>query len=215
MTDATLERAQGIHVAAVSDALDALGERQQVLPLAFTRFGLRETVVGWAFTIQGARSSLTNPAERIGPRVIDEMPEGSVACYATGGVMDVGVWGELWTAGSVARGCVGAVVESAVRDSARIADQDIGIYALGTCPRDAVGRFTVTDRQVPILIGGVRIEPGDLVMADSDGVVVIPRALVDEVLDQAGQRVGMEKGMRDDLVAGKSASRAYTDAGAF
>lgn len=215
MKDEKLRGVEDLYVAAVSDALDAVGELHQVLPGQYRSFGQRSTVAGYAFTIRGARSTLRGSDERIGPRVIDEMPEGSVACYSTGGVMDIGIWGELWTTGAVARGVRGAVIDGAIRDSARIEEEDVGIFSLGTSPRDAVGRFTVLDHQIPITLNSVPVFPGDLVMADPDGVAVVPSKLIDEVLEIAERRAGLDRGMRKDLREGTSAAEAYGSVGQF
>ena len=91
----------------------------------------------------------------------------------------------MWSAGASRRGCVGAVVDGGIRDTAFIRSTGFPIFHRFTSPADAVGRFNIVDFNCPVTIGGVRVEPGDYVFGDEDGVVIVPSALTLEVLEKA------------------------------
>ncbi len=96
------------------------------------------------------------------------------------------VWGGLMTAGAVANNHVGAILDGGVRDIEEIRrDYDFPIFARAVSPGTTLGRFRTIESQVPVQIGGVWIHPGDIVVADIDGVVVVPQAHAEEVLEMS------------------------------
>ncbi|MFD7130792.1 RraA family protein [Streptomyces sp. NPDC059894] len=115
-------------------------------------------------------------------RAIDESAPGSVICIAADGA-DVAVWGGLMTAGAVANQHAGAVLDGGVRDVEEI-KRDFGfpVQARSAVPATTLGRIKTLSLNEPVVMGGVTIEPGDLIVADSDGVVRIPARHVEEVL---------------------------------
>ena len=119
--------------------------------------------------------------------LIDEAPQGSVIVIAIeGGAPDVAVWGGLMTAGAVANGHAGAVLEGGVRDLVEIRrDYGFPVYALDVSPATTLGRYKTVAAQVPVRVGGIIVHPGDIVVGDVDGVVVVPRARAEEVLTVA------------------------------
>jgi 4-hydroxy-4-methyl-2-oxoglutarate aldolase len=101
----------------------------------------------------------------------------------TGGEADLAVWGGLMTAGAVVNGLAGAILDGGVRDVTEIRrDYDFPVYARSVSPGTTVGRFRTLAANVPVECGGVTVHPGDLIVADIDGVVVVPQAHVDAVL---------------------------------
>lgn len=105
---------------------------------------------------------------------------------AIGGEADVAVWGGLMTAGAWARGMAGAVLDGGVRDIAEIRrDYDFPVIARSVSPGTTVGRFRTVAANVPVTCGGIEVNPGDLVVGDIDGVVVVPRDQADAVLTLA------------------------------
>ncbi|MFN8896863.1 MAG: RraA family protein, partial [Pseudomonadota bacterium] len=119
--------------------------------------------------------------------LIDEAPRGSVIVISiAGGEPDVAVWGGLMTAGAVANGHAGAVLDGGVRDLVEIRrDYGFPVYARDVSPGTTLGRFKTVASQVPVRVGGVVVHPGDIVVGDVDGVVVVPRAKAAEVLAMA------------------------------
>ncbi len=102
-----------------------------------------------------------------------------------------------------------ALVDGAVRDTAQMNALGFSTFARGMCPRDSLHRQRVTAVDVPVVIGGVRIEAGDLVFADDDGVVVVPRAVEQAALAQAWDKVSAENRVRDEIRAGASATEVF------
>lgn len=198
-----------IYVAAISDCLDRIGLRYQSLPCDLFSLNPDDHIAGPAYTVRGRPSDETNSSRRIGPRVLDSVPAGSVICYDADGDLRAGIWGELWTAGAVARGVAGAIVDGAIRDTARIREYDFPIFHRARRPTDATGRFSVVDHGEPIQMAGVTVRPGDMIVADHDGAVVVPQEHILEVLTAAEERVSREKEMRNSLDAGGNVQEVY------
>lgn len=186
----TVEAFRSITTASVADACELTGARGY-LSGAIRPF-ISGKIVGPAVTVREI------PAEDGGAPVhaleaIDESTPGSVICIDAGGA-DVAVWGGLMTAGAVANGLAGAVLDGGVRDVEEIT-RDFGfpVYARSAVSATTVGRYKTVSLNEPVLCGGVTIHPGDLIVGDSDGVVRIPAGQVDAVLKLATEIEEREK----------------------
>ena len=138
--------------------------------------------------------------------LIDEAPKGSVIVISiAGGEPDVAVWGGLMTAGAVANGHAGAVLDGGVRDLVEIRrDYGFPVYARSVSPGTTLGRYKTVAAQVPVRVGGVVVHPGDLVVGDVDGVVVVPQAQAQEVLKMAQEIDARELEQAKLILAEKS-----------
>jgi regulator of RNase E activity RraA len=138
--------------------------------------------------------------------LIDEAPAGSVIVISIeGGVSEVAVWGGLMTAGAVANGHVGAVLDGGVRDLTEIRrDYDFPVYARAVSPGTTLGRYRTVASQVPVCVGGVMVHPGDIVVGDVDGVVIVPHAQADAVLKMAKEIDERELEQAKLIIAEKS-----------
>lgn len=202
-------RFKRLYTPAVCDVLDDYELRHQFVHHAIRPLDLASMVAGPAFTIVGTQNSTRDRSKRMGPRVIDSFVPNVVACYDTSGDETTGVWGELWSAGAAKRGCVGAVVDGGIRDTAYIRRAKFPIFHKFTIPGDAVGRFNIVDFNCPVTIGGVRVSPGDYVFGDEDGVVMIPKALTLEVLAKAEAVCAKENKIRDAIAGNASLADLY------
>jgi 4-hydroxy-4-methyl-2-oxoglutarate aldolase len=128
---------------------------------------------------------------------------------ATGGSLNCAAWGEIMTAAAHTRGGVGAVIDGFHRDTPRVAEQDWPVFSRGRFAQDAAVRSVVVEFRCAVEIGGVRVLPGDLIVGDLDGVVVIPSSVEDEVLCLAGEKARGEKVVRKAIEAGMSATEAF------
>lgn len=201
---------QFLHAAVVCDALDALG-----LPYQSPRVPLRPlTVAG----VLAGRAKTTLWAEMFHPdpkpyelelRAVDEVGPDEVVVCAAGGSERSGVWGELLSTAARNRGCVGVIVDGAVRDVVVMTRMAFPVYARGTCPLDSKDRQRVIDLDVPVEVGGVRVAPGDLILADADGVVVVPKAVEEEAVRRAWDKVHAENAVRDEIRAGVRAADVF------
>jgi regulator of RNase E activity RraA len=172
-----------ITTASVADALWGLGVSghmdHEIKPF------MKVKIVGPAVTVREEPTT-----ERIPPshalELIDNSPAGSVIVIAIDGFRDVAVWGGLMTAGAVVNGIEGAVLDGGVRDVEEI-ERDFGfpVFSRSICPATTVGRFKTVAANEPINVGGVTVNPGDLIVGDRDGVIVVPAKLVEEVLKAA------------------------------
>ena len=212
---AIAERFKTVYVAAVCDVLDSYGLRHQYLDRAIVPLTFSDRLAGPAFTIVGMANATTDPSKRLGPKVIDSFTPHVVAVYETNGDQQTGVWGELWSAGARQRGCVGAIVDGGIRDTAFIRRINFPVFHRFKSPGDAVGRFNIVDYQVPVSVGGVRVHPGDYVFGDEDGVVIIPAALTLEVLEKAEKVKVTEDHIRVAIGNDESLADLYVKFGRF
>jgi regulator of RNase E activity RraA len=199
-----------LYSAVVSDVLDALGMRNQVLSVPFQCVSGHDTLVGRAKTTlwEDFHGEDPRPYE-LELKAVDEVQHGEVLVAAASGSARSGIWGELLSTAARHRGCAGALVDGAVRDVKKMHELGFTVFARGTNPRDSRDRQRVAAVDVPVEVGGVRIAPGDIVFADSDGVVVVPRAVEREALEKAWEKVTAENRVRDEIRAGSKAADVF------
>lgn len=177
-----------VAVASVADAVDKVCGRRGYLQSDIKPRINDQRICGPAATVlEVATDEFVPPQHALD--LIDEAPRGSVIVIAIeGGVPDVAVWGGLMTAGAVANGHAGAVLDGAVRDLTEIRrDYGFPVYARDVSPGTTLGRYRTVASQVPVRVGGVVVHPGDIMVGDVDGVVVVPKAQATEVLAMAEQ----------------------------
>ena len=167
-------------------------------------------MTGRAFTIAATATDavVENPYERE-LAAVDATPAGAVVVLATGGCLDVAVWGELLTTRMLARGGVGVVTDGGIRDVAGIRRLGVPAFAAAITPRDSFGRALVTGYGEPVTCAGVEVAPGDLVRGDEDGVVVVPAALAADALAAAEEKLGLERIVAEALERGETAADLY------
>ncbi len=208
-----------LYSAVVCDALDQAGFRHQSprvsLPrLTGTDSGNPAILVGRCKTTLWADMAHTDPKPyALELEAVDSCNTDDVFIAAAGGSMRSGIWGELLTTAARNRGCIGAIIDGAVRDVDKISATGFQVHARGTCLYDSLNRQRVIDVDVPVEIDGVRFSPGDLVFADRDGVVVVPQAVELDVLRLAFEKVHGENKVRDAIRGGMSAVEAYATFG--
>jgi len=150
-------------------------------------------------------------ADPYGPMMsfVDGLEPGDLAVVATGPDDRTGYWGELFSAAAIGRGAVGTICDGPVRDVAKVAALGYPLFAAGTRPVDFAGRMRVVETGAPVELAGVVIAPGDLVLADRDGVVVVPRDVIDPVLERALRRAGAERDVLRALLDGASLHQVW------
>lgn len=155
-------------------------------------------VVGRAFTIRfiPAREDLATPESWSSPNstraAIELMPEGCIAVIDANGVTDAGFWGDILCARMVKKGVAALVSDGVVRDLSGVHTTGLPVWARGAAAPPSVAGLTFADWQQPIGCGGVAIFPGDVIVADNDGAVVIPTALVDDIVALAVEQERLE-----------------------
>ncbi len=180
--DDVIRKFHTVSTASVADAVELVAGRRGYLHHAIKPRINDKKVVGPAVTVaEGPTDEKHPPTHALD--LIDASPAGSVMVIGTGGEHDLAVWGGLMTAGAVVNGFAGAILDGGVRDVTEIRrDYDFPVYARSVSPGTTVGRFRTLAANVPVEIGGVTVNPGDLVVADIDGVVAVPRDHVEAVL---------------------------------
>lgn len=178
----------------VSDAADALGFRvwtYGIRPMA-ERWG---KVVGRAVTVKMTAAGQTKTKHHLGMRAIAASQLGDVVVVDNGGRIDTSCWGGILANGAKMRGIGGVVIDGACRDLDDCIEADFPVFARGAVVATARGRIMEQDTNVLIQFGGVQVRPGDVVMGDRSGVVVVPWERVDEVLDKAEELYEKEEAM--------------------
>ncbi|HWL44424.1 MAG TPA: RraA family protein [Ilumatobacter sp.] len=211
-----IRRYQLLYTSLVSDCVEALGLGPRALAPGLVPFhsdSLR-VVVGPAHTCQIQRTDERVEIDGL-LAMVDATPEGSVVVVATDTDVGGAVWGGLMTAGVQQRGAVGAVADGGIRDLHQVVPLDFAVFAAYRSPLDIRGRGEVVGHGVPVVCRGVPIEPDDLVVADANGVVIVPRAAVDAVLALCEDRVRKEILTQEELEAGGSAVDVYARHEAF
>ncbi|MCA9034672.1 MAG: RraA family protein [Planctomycetaceae bacterium] len=193
------------------DALDAAGYRHQS-----PRLPLFPMTVPDLMLIGRVRTMLWSDMAHIDPEpykleltAVDSCQPNDVLVCAAGGSMRSGIWGELLTTAAGNAGCVGVIVDGAVRDVAQMARMQFPVFARGVCPYDSRDRQRVVDFDVPVELDGVRAEPGDLIAADQDGLVIVPRRIEVEIVKSAWEKAHAENQVRDAIRNGMSATTAF------
>jgi 4-hydroxy-4-methyl-2-oxoglutarate aldolase len=201
---------QALYTAVVADVLDALGRREQVLSGTWQRTGGAGLLVGRAKTTLWEEINTQDPRPyELELQAVDACRPDELLVAAAAGSTRSGIWGELLSTAAANRGCAGALIDGAVRDTAQMNSMGFLTFARGTCPRDSLHRQRVIAIDVNVAIDDVQIAPGDLVFADSDGVVVVPRAVEQAALEQAWEKVTAENRVREEIRAGDSAAEVF------
>ena len=202
-----IQRLEAIYPAVVSDELDRMGYRDQVLRPDIRPLFPEARVAGYAFTVL-AVPVYDLPAEpyKLEMESVDALQPGDVLCVSR---TDGSFWGELLTTAAQYRGCKGVVVDGYTRDTQAIIQMGFPAFIRGIHMADSLGRIDVQAYNVPIECGGVHIQPGDLLLGDYDGVVVIPQAVAEEAITRAEAKVRGENLVREHLQQGMPVSEAF------
>lgn len=201
-------RLLALGVTALSDALDRLGINGQACGIMPVVRSMR--FAGPAFTIRMVPVGLSGGV--VGD-YIDEVEPGSVVVIDNKGIMDETVWGDILTFVAHTKGIAGTVIDGVCRDSDRCVELGYPVFARGNTMRTGKDRTTADAYNAPIQISGVRVEAGDWLVGDADGVVSIPAARVQEVLAIAEEIEATEDRIRHAVGEGMRLDEARHQAG--
>ncbi len=198
-----------LYTPVVGDILDVLGFEHQFLPPQIVPLRMEMKLIGRAMPV--LMTDVFGPQKKPFGKLteaLDQLQPGEVY-LASGGDMRCAYWGEILTATSKRRGAAGAVINGYHRDTPQVLEQDWPVFSRGRYAQDSAVRTRVVDYRVPIEVGAVRVEPGDLVFGDLDGVLIIPQKVEAEVLERALEKARSEKVVRKAIEAGMSATEAF------
>lgn len=191
---------------ALSDILDAKGYKDRVVSPGAGIRPLQPAAVcaGRARTLLNAPKKRKdgNPY-RLAFALIDSLKPGDLPLAGWRTILEPGIMGELSATAMKKRGARGCLVDGYTRDVRKLVEMNFPIFARGGSPIDSQGRTAVVEIDRPLLFGGVRVLPGQLVFADLNGIVVIPREVEGEVIAEALQKIRIETRVRTELKAGK------------
>jgi 4-hydroxy-4-methyl-2-oxoglutarate aldolase len=197
-----------LYTAVVGDVLDGLGRYHQFLPQPVQPIREDMVIVGRAMPV--LVEEITGPQpdrfEQL-TRALDQIEPGEV--YLTTEALVCASWGEIMTATAKRRGGVGAVINGFHRDTPQVLEQNWPVFSRGRYAQDASVRLSVVDYRCPVYVGKVRIDPGDLVFGDIDGVLIVPRAIEAEVVEKALEKARGEKLVRKEIEAGASSASVF------
>jgi 4-hydroxy-4-methyl-2-oxoglutarate aldolase len=204
------ERFDAIYTAALADILDTRGYRQQTLPPSIRPLERGMRLAGPAFTVQGRPSrtaSYDAPLRKV-LAMLGEVPAGHIAVYSCAQTVSAHL-GELSVTSLAARGVAGCVLDGGCRDIGFIVELGFPVFCAHVTPEDSTWRWELEATQTPVSVGEVLIQPGDWVIGDADGVVVVPGAIAESVLTEAEQKAATESEIRAAVRDGMTPLEAY------
>lgn len=198
-----------LYTPVVGDVLDGVGRYNQMLPQSIQPLREDLVLVGRAMPvlIADVYGPQRQPFGRL-TEALDQM-EAEEVYVARGGRLACAAWGELLTVTARARGAAGAVLDGYHRDTVKVRDQDWPVFSRGRYAQDAAVRASVVDYRVAVEIGRVLVRPGDLIIGDLDGIVVVPRDIEAEVLERSVEKATTETRVRSAIEAGMSSTVAF------
>ena len=194
------DRLSNLSTTNISDALDKVG-----IPGAVS--GIRPMydcprIIGRAVTIKITAAGMLKSKHHLGVHAIDAASAGDIIVIDNRGDLKNNCWGEILSMGAKVKGVSGVVVDGAARDIDMCKEFEFPVYARGTVPITARGRIMQESFNEVIRVGDIQLRPGDIVMADINGVVIIPVEKLDEVLEAAEQIFQKELAMVEELRKG-------------
>ncbi|HEY6396867.1 MAG TPA: RraA family protein [Solirubrobacteraceae bacterium] len=210
-------RFSALYTGALTDVLDRHGYLQQTLPaeLVPLRSGMR--LAGPVYPVLG-RPHPGHDYDRSIRRILEmlgSVPSESVAVYETND-RAAAHFGELSAISLASRGCAGAVIDGGARDADYILREEFSVFSRYVTPQDCVPRWELLAHgEVTIVVGGVRVSPGDWIVGDRDGLVIVPGEKLQEILREAEEKVATENEIRESVRRGTLPLEAYERYGTF
>lgn len=197
-------RLTGLYTGAVADILDELGLREQCLPADIRPLSPEMKVAGPVYTVRGRARHWDDGVD---PRykqmdMLDSIIPGSVVVIDPGDDTKAAHWGELMSNVARGKGAIGVVIAGGIRDSVQIMEIGFPVFRRYHSPLTAAHRFDITDFDVPLRIGGVSITPGDFILGDIDGVLIVPAAVIDDVIERSESICEREDIVREAVQGG-------------
>jgi regulator of RNase E activity RraA len=211
----TIEALRGIATATLTTVLLRKGLRNVWLRGSKPLRPGQARVAGPAFTLRfvPAREDLATPASWSSPvstrAAIESMPRGCVAVVDAMGIADAGIFGDILCQRMKVRGVAGLITDGVVRDVAGVLETELPVWCKGAAAPPSVAGLTFVNWQDPIGCGGVAVYPNDAIVADEDGAVVIPRALLDDVVEEAAEQEKLETWIIGEVRGGSSLPGLY------
>ena len=202
----------------VADVLDGMGYLNQGLSPEFAPYPANAgRIAGWAYTIRGQMTPYAMGGDADKMKACQGLSAGEISVWSGDGE-GICYFGELIAIGMKERGCTGALVDGGIRDIRWIGDHGFPVFAKYRTPVQSIGRWKVTACQVPVFVRGagashITVQPGDFILGDDDGVIVIPADIAEKVLVEAERLTEVEKNIREELRKGMTLAEALAKFG--
>ena len=204
MSDRAVERLRKIDTCAVSDALDALGLKGTVMGLG--TISVLKRIAGRVQTVKLGKANPDIPKKHLCSSAVDAANPGDIIVVENHATEIAAGWGGILSKAAAAKGLSGTIVDGPARDADESADVDYPVFAKAATPFTARGRIAEHDWNIEIEVGGVAVNPGDLVLADGSGIVFLPNDRADEIIEKAEEIQAKEAAMAAAVQAGKPVS---------
>ena len=202
------EKLLKLYSGAIADIMDSISSdyRNQTLPSNLRPLTANMKIAGPVYTVRGNKRFYDDGKD---PRykqmdMLDGIFPGSIIVMDSGDEKSAAHWGELMSQTSIEKGAKGAIIYGGIRDTAEIIKHQFSVFASYHSPLTAVYRYNIIDFNNTIIIGEVKINPGDYIFGDIDGVMCIPKEIIDEVINQAEIVKDKEDIVRKELSFGKN-----------
>ncbi len=199
-----------LYAAVISDALDQVGYRNQTMHHDIRPLYMEAVAVGRAMPVLCVDVyEVPDQPYQMEIAAVDSLKPNDVLVCSTNYSTRNCFWGELLSTAARVRGARGTIVEGFIRDTKQITEMQFPVFMTGISPVDSSGRGDVIAYNVPIECGGVKVNPGDIIFGDYDGVVVIPKKVENKVIEAALEKVSGENRTRDELLKGSTLKAVY------
>lgn len=209
-----LERYEQLYTGAISDVLREFCLLDQALPGYMRPLRDSDVVAGIAFTVKSAPNVKISGEMTFRTQMLEDLGEDSFVMWDTSNDERATLWGGVMTATAYGKGVRAACIDGGIRDTKQILEKPFPVYYKSRIPNGSLGRCLITHYQVPIKIGDVTIKPGDLIFADIDGVVCVPRDIAYDVLVRAEEIRANEKEIFGWVAEGQTLQQ-ITDKGGY
>ncbi len=210
-----LARYEQLYTGAISDVLREFALLDQALPGHLKPLRPERTVAGLAFTVKSAPNVKITGEMTFRTQMLTELKGDTLVVWDTSGDERATLWGGVMTATAVGLGVKGAIIDGGIRDTHQILEKDFPVFYKHRIPNGSLGRCLITHYQIPIKIGDAVIRPGDVVVGDIDGVVVVPRDLAMDVLLRAEEMKSNEKKIFSWVAEGQTIHQISEKGGYF
>ena len=205
---------ENLYSGVLCDVLDGMGYRNQSIGNKLMPLNDDTVIFGPAFTsIATVVYSMPEHPLTAQCKVVDQLGEDEIYVLVTRGDYNCAVFGELFATAVKQRKGAGVLLDGYVRDLKAVKAMNFPLFYAGRDPRTSKGRTEINECQIPVLMEGVLIRPGDYIFGDIDGVVIIPKEIADEVFCKAIETIKKENAVREGLINGDSLEKVYNDIG--
>ena len=208
------ERYEKLYTGAINDVMRELTLLNQNLPSDIMPLRDEMTLCGEAFTVKSAPNCMIEGEMTFRAQMLDDFKPEGVVVWDTSEDTEASLWGGVMTATAKTKGIRGAVIAGGIRDTKQILEKPFPVYYKYRIPNGSLGRCLITHYQIPIKIGDVVVKPGDVIFADCDGVVCVPRDIAYEVLLRAEEIRENEKKIFGWVASGETV-KEITDKGGY